>query len=304
MLKCKGVLVGSKFIDSIINCREVKIHSIFSRVINLECKSIGLLSVVMGDVGMASNYLQIERLENLDFTLLDIREGDSAYMRSKKLILNEGIDIDFQVATTWKGNMELVYEGNKINENDGVIKKNIGQGAYKIANLQLRKENLRTLEYGLKVYSAENSMYRRIFQQEEALLKQSVDSLKLCGSRKDINGAVEGLIGFGPGLTPSGDDFLAGLGVVTYYCSFKTEFKQYLEEAVAKGMHRTNTISAAMLKNSLKGEAHEFVQDLMYAVMFQNPPEVIEKLKKLIKVGATSGSDLATGVYVGFVIFN
>lgn len=55
-----------------------------------------------------------------------------------------------------------------------------------------------------------------------------------------------------------------------------------------------------MLINSTKNIYHEYIQDLIYAVVNETPEKVIALSKRLMKIGATSGSDIAAGIYIGF----
>lgn len=107
---------------------------------------------------------------------------------------------------------------------------------------------------------------------------------------------VTPLIGAGPGLTPAGDDVLAG-AMVTLHRLREEKALRCLADRVAAGIpDRTNAISAAHLMEAMEGRAAERVlgaiDDLM-CFRAINPADVLQKLGM---VGATSGLDALAGI--------
>lgn len=102
----------------------------------------------------------------------------------------------------------------------------------------------------------------------------------------------EGLLGRGPGLTPSGDDVLAGylVGAAAYGVAADDVCRLVASQAAA----RTTTLSAALLRHAAAGETIPQVSGLLDALAGRRPLD--RALAELLAVGHTSGAALAAGV--------
>jgi len=105
----------------------------------------------------------------------------------------------------------------------------------------------------------------------------------------DIDG---GLLGRGPGLTPSGDDVLAGylVGAAAYDVP-AADVRRLVESQADR---RTTTLSAALLRHAAAGETIPQVSGLLDALAGRRPLD--RALVDLHAVGHTSGAALASGV--------
>ena len=100
------------------------------------------------------------------------------------------------------------------------------------------------------------------------------------------------LLGLGSGLTPSGDDVLAGYlaGAAAYGLSVD-ELRTFV---CAEAPRRTTTLSAALLRHAAAGEAIPQVCRLLLAL--DDGTGIDVALAGLLRVGHTSGAALAAGV--------
>lgn len=126
----------------------------------------------------------------------------------------------------------------------------------------------------------------------------------LAGSLVDGITAAERLIGLGPGLTPSGDDMLAGLLVALRHLGTAAGVPRavwladWLAAAVTYDARtRTTPISATLLHCAARGEASPEVTGVLRAVAGRQPLE--PAVHRLLRLGHTSGADLAWGVQIG-----
>jgi hypothetical protein len=106
----------------------------------------------------------------------------------------------------------------------------------------------------------------------------------------DLVGTVSQLAGLGPGLTPSGDDVLAGILVV----GALTERFSPSELRAAADTARTHDISRSFLRWAANGHSIEPVHDLLSAVAAGRPTDDAEQA--VAAIGATSGHDLLLGL--------
>ena len=107
--------------------------------------------------------------------------------------------------------------------------------------------------------------------------------------RADVD---EGLLGRGGGLTPEGDDVLAGYLVGAAAYGLPAGDLRAVVHAHAAS--RTTTLSAALLRHAANGEAIPQIGALLDALGGRRPLD--PALAELVAVGHTSGAALARGV--------
>jgi hypothetical protein len=105
--------------------------------------------------------------------------------------------------------------------------------------------------------------------------------------------AVAGLLGRGPGLTPSGDDVLAGYLLAAG--AFGLEIEQVRRAVAARAPQATSALSAQLLRHAARGEAVRELIEL--AAALTHPDAALSVVTaRLLQVGHTSGAALAWGV--------
>ncbi|MFS1302160.1 DUF2877 domain-containing protein [Streptosporangium longisporum] len=116
--------------------------------------------------------------------------------------------------------------------------------------------------------------------------------------------AAEQLVGLGPGLTPSGDDVLAGLLVALRHLGGAAGagravwLADWLAAAVTFDVRgRTTPISASLLQCAARGEASGEVLAVLRGLAGRQSLE--PALHRLLRLGHTSGADLAWGLRIG-----
>ena len=115
-----------------------------------------------------------------------------------------------------------------------------------------------------------------------------------------IDEEAQALIGLGPGLTPSGDDYLGGVLLALHYFARKAQAHglwRWLEPRLA----RTSDVSAAHVAAAAAGEGHETLHLCLETLCTRRAdwPAVLAKLKIESPVYAV-GATLA--VIVGFLL--
>jgi hypothetical protein len=108
------------------------------------------------------------------------------------------------------------------------------------------------------------------------------------------------LLGLGPGLTPSGDDFLVGLFAVLNVPGSPCHGLLDGGKDVLPGAHRaTNVISLVALRAAADGHVRETISTLVAALLHGTPSTLAEALRRVLAIGSSSGADLAAGVLAG-----
>jgi hypothetical protein len=117
--------------------------------------------------------------------------------------------------------------------------------------------------------------------------------------------AAERIVGLGPGLTPSGDDVLAGLllalrllGGAVPGGGAAVWLADWLGAAVtAHADTRTTSLAASLLHCAAHGEAAAEVAAVLRGIAGQEP--LRPAARRLLNAGHTSGADLAWGLLAG-----
>ncbi|MEV1240824.1 DUF2877 domain-containing protein [Nonomuraea sp. NPDC049750] len=116
--------------------------------------------------------------------------------------------------------------------------------------------------------------------------------------------AAERLVGLGPGLTPSGDDVLAGLLVTLRHLGAAAGARRavWLADWLAATVTydartRTTPISATLLHCAARGEASPEVIAVLRGIAGRQ--ELEPARRQLRRLGHTSGSDLLQGISIG-----
>ncbi len=109
-----------------------------------------------------------------------------------------------------------------------------------------------------------------------------------------------GLIGLGPGLTPSGDDFVLGVFAAIYSFGMNKDIISSLKNIMAqKAKNKTNIISYNMLRQGAMGGFIEWAEDMADAVIYGDPQQIEAAFSRMLKIGSSSGSDISAGILFG-----
>ena len=109
--------------------------------------------------------------------------------------------------------------------------------------------------------------------------------------------AVSALIGLGPGLTPSGDDFLGGMLIALHICGEKSVQKQlYIQ--VESSIGSTGPVSSAHLKAAAIGEGSQSLHQVLNMLLEGNETQLELGIDAINQIGHTSGWDALAGIVV------
>ncbi len=116
--------------------------------------------------------------------------------------------------------------------------------------------------------------------------------------------ATNGLAGLGPGLTPSGDDFLGGLLFALRFFGSATGQAWLdgaaVEEVLEAARVRTHALSFAILSDLAHGHGPRPLHDLVCgAVAGERAEQLADHCIELTQIGHSSGWDVLTGVAAG-----
>jgi len=124
--------------------------------------------------------------------------------------------------------------------------------------------------------------------------------LRLCqalaeGELQEVAAASAALAGMGPGLTPSGDDFLLGMMFGIQSALPASDARSLSNTIYRASAGRTNTISNAWLSAASDGQAIQAWHELVDSILSFNSGMVDRACQNLIELGHTSGADALAG---------
>jgi len=113
----------------------------------------------------------------------------------------------------------------------------------------------------------------------------------------DLESATAMLRGLGRGLTPSGDDFLAGflLGLHGLQLAARADFSRE-RRLIYYNAESANDFSRTLLRHAAEGWCLEPVKSLIETLFDGRKENVAHKTQQLVAVGASSGADLGMGL--------
>jgi hypothetical protein len=134
-----------------------------------------------------------------------------------------------------------------------------------------------------------------------------------CPADYNLGGAVDGLVGLGRGLTPGGDDVLAGV-LTALHAVGRAEMAARIGDLALRDIaQRTTVLSADLLRLAAAGETCLEALAVLRAIHYPGTGSVAtapggagarltEAIERLLSIGHTSGADLATGLSIGLLV--
>ena len=263
-----AVVLGKDFANTCVIGSSGIVHSVFERAVNIEIKS-------------PTNYLLTLICENVDIMPANL------VVRIPEGVWTEFIKIDDNVILT----------------TDNIYVDNIPRiGGISTAQRWKRLEDDEIAEL---VKSYKNDAFLcRCKEVEDYLDITSPRSIAFPNmSISSLNPL--GLIGLGNGLTPSGDDFLAGmLNGIHFMEKFLGEKCPYLPriaDMITKNLHHTGQISRHFLSYALEAQWGSNTQNFLIALANGNKEALFKAINKKLDYGASSGSDELRGCLYGIM---
>ncbi len=118
------------------------------------------------------------------------------------------------------------------------------------------------------------------------------------GDGTAVAGAAAELVGVGAGLTPGGDDVLAG-ALAGLHATGHTDIASVIGLACGPRLSGTTPISAELARLAIAGHASLEVLAVLRALRVGSPGALRSAATRLLAVGHTSGADLAFGLVAG-----
>jgi hypothetical protein len=275
------------FLEGNLNNVEIKIHSIFNRVINL-CLPDGYLYTISNrHTDNAPYTLKLD----LDGSFEDtIKKEDKITIRKDCLIIGK-LEINLTDLEVHKNEIKIINRfsvkeiKDKIEIFNTLIKTSGKDGGCKAFYLQhflgINKNSQSMID---------NEVTKRIQVFYEDLKENKLNE-----------NSIKKLVGLGVGLTPSGDDFLTGFlaSAGIFECN-KIIFDK-ISSLIYPILRSTTDVSATMLKAATEKKYREFLYNFVYSFFRYDEEEFIKAFKNILTIGSSSGTDMSIGTLIGFL---
>jgi hypothetical protein len=264
---------------------QLRVHSVFRRVVTLETPAGQLLSLCGRELDDAPWSL---RAECDDWAAWAIPAGAAAITTADAITLPRGPRISLTGARVWSATVapitaDLAQLTGRAHALAAVIRQAGVPG-------------------GALPGPAPDPFAAAVAQRVSAGLAGIVTA-ELADRADDVERAAASLLGLGPGLTPAGDDALTGMALVLAQPgSLATTVLPAIRRALVRRGQRTTDLSRATLWAAVAGRGRQRVLDLVHTLVSLDDADPLllrERAERVIAMGHTSGTDTASGVLAG-----
>jgi len=259
-----------------------RVHSVFARTVNIEVEGGDLVTLACRSVDNAP-----------DTVVIDVEGfGDSG--------IGRGDRVDVAPGTLGVGSLRVCLDG--VSSWSVALPSYPRDDARLRANLHWVRDRLRRTDHRSHLPGQGRSADPFADASRAALEARSA---ALCAAllHADLDAARAGaatMVGLGPGLTPSGDDFLVGLFAILNVAKSPCHpMRALCGDVVAIARTSTNAISVAALANAARGRVRESIHALARELIDGAPGGLRPALDRVLAIGATSGSDIVAGLVSG-----
>ncbi|MBX3331785.1 MAG: DUF2877 domain-containing protein [Nitrospira sp.] len=281
------------------------VHSVFRQACNIRIEPQRLLTLLPSEKGNVPHGIRLHTPSQPAF--LDLfRVGQPVACRGG-ILRTDGSDfsVDLRTARLWHIDLQALYVdlGRPIHAQSWAV-------AWSELKTYHRQDGLPgTME--MPGHSEERSIASatsKILMQQVAhtlpALLRATNNLRL----QDAVIAMRPLIGLGPGLTPSGDDFLVGY-LTGLWCRVgnvpsRKRFLTGLGSELSQAARTTNQISCAYLRGAASGHVSEPIATLAQQLTQSNDMGSVRAATlAALQIGHTSGSDGVLGLLWGCLVW-
>lgn len=323
-------VLGTRLISSGVVARirtfgfAATIHSVFAQAVNLLAED-EIVTLALPSVGAPPNGVVLDA--DCSLLCLGLRPGMAVVGNRGHLLVPEaGLTVDFEApiwpaglankySLTFPGplarNMEMALDLSAsrvaaqgfgafipaVGSLRGLLGRVAGAAEELLGSASIQPSvavRPRSLSEAPAVYGPSSPSYARSFEAAVSVAR----GMRSHDLRTAIVAAEE-IIGFGPGLTPSGDDFLVGFCAVLAALNYPGAFS--LASACAeKARGRTTVVAESFLRCAARGEFSERLHGLIDALLVGDSARAYRGVESALDWGASSGADSLFGVLMGF----
>jgi hypothetical protein len=285
-----------------------RVHSVFKRACNFETRTGELVTLLAHELGNVPHGIRLAGPAAPFESWLT--PGQNAILENSALrVPDAGITVDLSAAALWRGAVAAVLIDHCSMDtgsmDTGSMDTGGAAGAVALRELRATLVERAPKQGFVPLLAAAASTRTSIERACSARLSHTLPLLAQATERRDVMavaGAAAQLVGLGPGLTPSGDDFIAGyLAALWSRAGFESDIEAMLHslrDALAPLFLRTTAISRQMLSDAAQGRFAERLIDVTRAVA--GAGDVVCAAAHALASGHSSGADTLCGLLFGY----
>jgi Protein of unknown function (DUF2877) len=279
---------------------EGSIHGVFDGAVNMLLEG-RLVSLVAEAVERGPLNITLRPQSGLGkMSSLGVEAGDKVRVRGSVLELGDRLEVSFCSARTYRPSRKFALPML----DEGEIAANLevaGEAALLYGRTAGLGELIGLLRPGggipttgrLNIFAS--AALPRMIRLEQAFCSDDENMLK---------DAVRELVGLGPGLTPSSDDMLAGLVLLSGLYAENRGSSPHAIRFIARAASReargrTTILSEEYLVQASLGRGNEPVVRLCAALLTGGRESVERETRRVLSTGETSGTDTVLGILLG-----
>lgn len=283
----KGLLIGlraKKALKKQQGAEFWSVHSVFKHAVNLELNE-DIITLVTRNISPHPFTITLPVEDMVD---LGLSRGDIVQAGESCMTLKNGMEIQLEQTPVWDSRPH--YTDDFFTKNE-LIKR-----------IEALKE-ISVLEHkgGLSEIFKNPNITNPFIKASHFQISRLISS-QIARDYKEIVSSGKALIGMGQGLTPSGDDFLAGYMVTFLYAAplsgIPRETITELNGKLIEGSNaKTTFISWRLMNYAARGEISLDVRELIQSLLYRSKGgNLHRKAGRVIEFGETSGSDTIVGI--------
>lgn len=258
------------------------VHSVFDRVVNVHCADddrLYTLACRRSDDAPCTLVVDVP-----SFASLGVRAGTPAACDGAELVVGRALAVDLAPTAPWSSTLPAWPAHDLPVEWARAFVDREGVGG------------------GIKPGTGTRNAVEVETERRLCAATTGLQSALLGGRRNEAHHHGSRLIGLGPGLTPAGDDYVLGLATV---CAMPggsaraRESRDLLAQVIADNAQRTNVISHAAMSQAVGGRVRDSIVRFAHAITGGSRSAMELRARRLIAIGATSGTDIMLGMLAG-----
>ncbi len=299
--------VGHKALRALNGSKKAKVQSVFDHAFYIKAGSNSLICVIKNKNYISPTSILIKQFGDKSFKSIGVVEGMRVKLDEHTLIFEDDVlTIKFGKASNWVP--------PSFPENPFISPTGIGMNLRVLRDVIYTcpsREGLVPLLENVELYGPLQFFLQPQKPTFSEMARSNIDMLMrglFGGDSHTVISSALSIIGLGPGLTPSCDDFLVGLilslniGGNALLKDRKKQLSFYRRvsaEISRKAKRKTTIYSHSLLDQARRGKGPKAVIELIHSLLVKNAGQVSTAAKTLIGMGETSGADIAIGIYYG-----
>jgi hypothetical protein len=294
-----AISVGSCALKTLKDGAVGEVHSTFERIFNVlisgELVGIARRDVPNGPFNIITDIESNQSMQSL------VDKGERIRVDEDLLKFGKELKISLNGAAIWRPRhgVKKPIDIELVKSNLSLLKELAGWRNAGFGQLVLQVEDVTS---GV---SFNDRQLNQVSRSGLPHIKSLVSGIKFEDLEK-VRLSAKNLVGLGPGLSPSGDDLLAGLMVGLRWTvnSFNgnVDHVDEINRTIAHVAEDTTMLGKQLLIRAAAGEVNESVENLLEAILVGHGKDVKTAAEKVLAIGETSGVDSIVGILLGSLL--